>query len=308
MKKTAKEFRRGRHHDRSTSSASRKDADLRDLGKLFLAKGITGAPVIDEDGDICGVDLADRSSLLPADARRRAGHAVRLLPDRARRGAAIAKGFQIEDVNTATVEEVMTPVVHAVVATHAGRRHREDDDEAPHPSRDRAPRDEGRRDHLGARRLAGVRRDRLCARPRSRSRSGNPRRRRGAKARPGEGRTRAEAPRRLIRLRLFAPRRRRPLESPRVRCGHCGARETERMDRWWSDGTETGSRLWQGIVAIVATGCLLGIAQNALVRYGNPKGGLAWSYTPPKLDSSKTSPRPPQPTAIPGRARRCLPT
>ena len=32
-----------------------KDADLRDLGKLFLAKGITGAPVIDKDGDICGV-------------------------------------------------------------------------------------------------------------------------------------------------------------------------------------------------------------------------------------------------------------
>ena len=57
------------------------------------------------------------------------------------------------------------------------------------------------------------------------------------------------------------------------------------MDRWWSDGTETGSRLWQGIVAIAATGCLLGVAQNTLVRYGNPKGGLAWGYTPPKLDS-----------------------
>jgi len=57
------------------------------------------------------------------------------------------------------------------------------------------------------------------------------------------------------------------------------------MDRWWSDGTETGSRLWQGIVAIAATGCLLGVAQNALVRNGNPKGGLAWSYTPPKLDA-----------------------
>lgn len=57
------------------------------------------------------------------------------------------------------------------------------------------------------------------------------------------------------------------------------------MDRWWPDGTETGARLWQGIVAIAATGCLLGIAQNTLVRYGNPKGGLAWSYTPPKLDS-----------------------
>jgi len=57
------------------------------------------------------------------------------------------------------------------------------------------------------------------------------------------------------------------------------------MDRWWSDGTETGSRLWQGVFAIVATGCLLGLAQNALVRHGDPRGGLAWSYTPPKLDS-----------------------
>ena len=57
------------------------------------------------------------------------------------------------------------------------------------------------------------------------------------------------------------------------------------MDRWWSDGTETGSRLWQGLFAIVAIGCLLGIAQNALVRHGDPKVGLAWSYTAPKLDS-----------------------
>lgn len=57
------------------------------------------------------------------------------------------------------------------------------------------------------------------------------------------------------------------------------------MDRWWPDGTETGSRLWQGVVAIAATGCLLGLAQNALVRYGDPKDGLAWVYTPPKLDS-----------------------
>jgi rhodanese-related sulfurtransferase len=57
------------------------------------------------------------------------------------------------------------------------------------------------------------------------------------------------------------------------------------MDRWWSDGTETGSRLWQGVVAIAMTGGLLGLAQNALVRHGHPEGGLAWSYTPPRLDS-----------------------
>ncbi len=57
------------------------------------------------------------------------------------------------------------------------------------------------------------------------------------------------------------------------------------MDRWWSDGTETGPRLWQGIVAIAATGCLLGLAQNILVRTGDPKDGLGWVYTPPTLDS-----------------------
>jgi CBS domain-containing protein len=94
-----------------------KDADLRDLGKLFLAKGITGAPVIDRDGDICGVisqtDLLfyqlsrDDELVLPSDFYQSARVD----------GRPLAKGFQIEDVNTATVEEVMTPVVHAVLPT-----------------------------------------------------------------------------------------------------------------------------------------------------------------------------------------------
>ncbi len=94
-----------------------KDADLRDLGKLFLSKRITGAPVIDRDGDLCGVvsqtDLMyyqlsrDDELVLPSDFY----HTARV------EGHSIAKGFQIEDVNTGTVEEVMTPVVHAVVET-----------------------------------------------------------------------------------------------------------------------------------------------------------------------------------------------
>ena len=93
-----------------------KDADLRDLAKLFLAKAITGAPVIDRDGDICGVvsqtDLLyyqltrDDELVMPSDFYQSARV----------EGRSVAKGFQIEDVNTATVEEVMTPVVHAVVA------------------------------------------------------------------------------------------------------------------------------------------------------------------------------------------------
>lgn len=94
-----------------------KDADLRDLAKVFLARGITGAPVIDQDGDLCGVisqtDLLyyqltrDDELVLPSDFYQTARV----------EGSPIAKGFQIEDVNTATVEEVMTPVVHAVLAT-----------------------------------------------------------------------------------------------------------------------------------------------------------------------------------------------
>ena len=53
------------------------------------------------------------------------------------------------------------------------------------------------------------------------------------------------------------------------------------MDRWWPDGTETGSRLWQGALAIVALGCALGIGQNVLISRGAPKEALAWRYTPP---------------------------
>src|SRR5882672_9114811 len=76
-----------------------KDADLRDLGKLFLSKGITGAPVIDRDGDICGVisqtDLLfyqltrDDELVMPSDFYQSARV----------EGRSLAKGFQIEDVN-----------------------------------------------------------------------------------------------------------------------------------------------------------------------------------------------------------------
>lgn len=93
-----------------------KDADLRDLGKLFLAKGITGAPVVDRNGELCGVisqtDLLyyqlsrDDELVMPSDFYE----STRV------DGRRLAKGFQIEDVNTGTVEEVMTPVVHAVSA------------------------------------------------------------------------------------------------------------------------------------------------------------------------------------------------
>ena len=114
MKKTAKGYVAADIMSKNVICVT-KDADLRDLGKLFLAKRITGAPVIDRDGDICGVisqtDLLyyqltrDDELVMPSDFYQSARV----------EGRPIAKGFQIEDVNTGTVEEVMTPIVHAVL-------------------------------------------------------------------------------------------------------------------------------------------------------------------------------------------------
>jgi CBS domain-containing protein len=88
--------------------------DLRDLAKMFLEKGISGAPVVDEQGDLAGVisqtDLIyynlTRDDELVMDshfyqtARMEGGH--------------VPTGFQIEDTNTGRVADVMTPIVHSV--------------------------------------------------------------------------------------------------------------------------------------------------------------------------------------------------
>jgi CBS domain-containing protein len=88
--------------------------DLRDLAKMFLEKGITGAPVVDEQGDLAGVvsqtDLIyynltrDDELILDSDFY----HSARM------EGRHIPTGFQIEDCNTGCVADVMTPVVHSV--------------------------------------------------------------------------------------------------------------------------------------------------------------------------------------------------
>jgi len=88
--------------------------DLRDLAKMFLEKGITGAPVLDDDGDLAGVvsqtDLLyyqlTRDDELVLDSDFYASVRVE--------GRPIPVGFQIEDVNSGQVEDVMTPVVHSV--------------------------------------------------------------------------------------------------------------------------------------------------------------------------------------------------
>jgi len=88
--------------------------DLRDLARMFLEKGITGAPVIDDNGELVGVvsqtDLIyyglTRDDELVFDS---------LFYQTARmEGQHIPRGFQIEDTNTGVVADVMTPLVHSV--------------------------------------------------------------------------------------------------------------------------------------------------------------------------------------------------
>jgi len=88
--------------------------DLRDLARLFLEKGITGAPVIDEQGNLAGVisqtDLIHYSLTRP-------DHLVLesdFYQTARMEGRHVPTGFQIEDTNTGCVADMMTPVVHSV--------------------------------------------------------------------------------------------------------------------------------------------------------------------------------------------------
>jgi CBS domain-containing protein len=91
--------------------------DLRELGKLFLERGITGAPVVDEVGKLVGVisqtDLVyynlTRGDELVLDSHFYQNARVE--------GQRVPTGFQIEDFNTGVVADVMTPIVHSVPET-----------------------------------------------------------------------------------------------------------------------------------------------------------------------------------------------
>ncbi len=97
--------------------AVHEDTDLRDLAKLFLEKAITGAPVVDDNGDMVGVvsqtDLIYYSLTRDDELRMSSDfyHNVRI------EGQHLQRGFQIEDVNTGRASDVMTPVVHSVTET-----------------------------------------------------------------------------------------------------------------------------------------------------------------------------------------------
>ena len=88
--------------------------DLRDLAKLFLERGITGAPVVDSRGDLAGV--VSQTDLIYYGLTRDDELVLDSLFYQTARmeGQHIPRGFQIEDTNTGVVEDVMTPLVHAV--------------------------------------------------------------------------------------------------------------------------------------------------------------------------------------------------
>jgi CBS domain-containing protein len=87
---------------------------LRDLARLFLERGITGAPVVDEEDNLAGVisqtDLIyyslTRSDQLVLDSD--------FYQTARMEGQHVPTGFQIEDCNTGIVADMMTPVVHSV--------------------------------------------------------------------------------------------------------------------------------------------------------------------------------------------------
>ncbi len=90
------------------------EMDIREAAKLLLDNEISGAPVVDDKGDLTGViSLTDivyynltRDDELVYDTS--------FYETTRMEGRHLPKGFQIEDCNTARVADVMTPVVHSV--------------------------------------------------------------------------------------------------------------------------------------------------------------------------------------------------
>ena len=93
------------------------DMDLRDLGKLFLEKGITGAPVVERDGTLAGV--ISQTDLIYYNLTRgdELTYDSHFYQTARMDGQHIQKGFQVEDFNSGVVTDVMTPVVHSVAET-----------------------------------------------------------------------------------------------------------------------------------------------------------------------------------------------
>ena len=91
--------------------------DLREAAKIFVEKGISGAPVVDELGNLLGVisqsdlvesELATERELTVEAPFYRRPYDDALHPSR---------GFQIEELPTRTVKDVMTPFLSPLKRT-----------------------------------------------------------------------------------------------------------------------------------------------------------------------------------------------
>jgi len=92
------------------------DMELRELTRMFLDRGITGAPVLNRGGDLVGV-ISQHDLLFYSLTR---GDELVLDSDFYQSvrvdGRRLPQGFQVEDANSGRVSDVMTPVVHSVSA------------------------------------------------------------------------------------------------------------------------------------------------------------------------------------------------
>lgn len=95
----------------------RKGATILEAIALLVDKGFTGAPVIDETGQAVGV--VTQTDVLIRDREKvnyvpRVPHYYTHADERLPGGEKVPKGYHIEDVDAATVDEIMTPAVFAV--------------------------------------------------------------------------------------------------------------------------------------------------------------------------------------------------
>ncbi|HKQ61224.1 MAG TPA: CBS domain-containing protein [Candidatus Polarisedimenticolaceae bacterium] len=92
----------------------RRQQDVHELEKLLLQRRIHGVPVVDEDDRLVGV--ASQTDLLEwhFDA---AVDGASFFSDAAADQAAARRGLRLCDFRSASVEEVMSPVVHCIEAS-----------------------------------------------------------------------------------------------------------------------------------------------------------------------------------------------
>lgn len=88
--------------------------DLRDLAKLLLDRGISGAPVTSEDGKLLGV--VSQTDLLRYNVSRDSELVMEsdFYATARMEGSYLPRGFQIVDTGTAKVADIMTPVIYSV--------------------------------------------------------------------------------------------------------------------------------------------------------------------------------------------------